>query len=553
VAVRVARRARSDAFRRGRREKLGIVPEPLGHEPVEDDWELRHILDEEINRLPLKYRAPIVLCYLEDHTHEEAARQLNWPIGTVKGRLSRARALLESRLTRRGVACSAGLLSLAQIADSQAATLTPLLEATCKAASHLCTGKFATQVVSSSVARLLQGVLFAMFFHKLKIFAIMLLVSGLVLTGAGVLARPQGGRGADRSSLPKAAEARTGKTRSMDPELRKAGGRPPRSEADLYREIMDAARQAYLATSEQYRAGHTPLERAYHASRLLMEAERDAAKDASGRMKAVEEHVHRLTELRRNEEESGDGRDANASEARAYLAEAELWLAQAKAPKPQAGSNPVPVRDPGGKPGNDPRTLAVTAKLEEPIAMSFSSETPLEDVLKYIKQATTTPTYAGIPIYLDPIGLQEAEKTLTSTIQIDLEGVPLRRTLQLMLKQLGLVYFVDDGVLCITSEASSSSKFAPSMLEVSPFLEKQEKAERGELSVDQMKELFEIMKLQKEMHKLKDEPDPSFQRSEKPQVEQPKKDPLEPILKKFEEFLGQLKAERDKTRGGNPN
>ncbi len=89
----------------------------------------------------------------------------------------------------------------------------------------------------------------------------------------------------------------------------------------------------------------------------------------------------------------------------------------------------------------DPKTRQVLEKLEEPIAMSFANETPLEHILKYIKQATTTPTFNGIPIYVDPIGLQEAERSLNSTVQIDLEGVPLRRTLQLVLAQIGLMYF----------------------------------------------------------------------------------------------------------------
>ena len=57
--------------------------------------------------------------------------------------------------------------------------------------------------------------------------------------------------------------------------------------------------------------------------------------------------------------------------------------------------------------------------------MSFNEETPLEDVLKYIKQATTTKTYAGIPIYVDPGGLEEVDQTMTSTVtQLDLEGDP---------------------------------------------------------------------------------------------------------------------------------
>ena len=86
--------------------------------PSSRDPEIGRILDEEINRLPSKYRAPIVLCYLEGRTHEEAARQLSWPVGSVKGRLARARSLLESRLTRRGVASSAGALGLALAAGS---------------------------------------------------------------------------------------------------------------------------------------------------------------------------------------------------------------------------------------------------------------------------------------------------------------------------------------------------------------------------------------------------------------------------------------------------
>ncbi len=67
--------------------------------------------------------------------------------------------------------------------------------------------------------------------------------------------------------------------------------------------------------------------------------------------------------------------------------------------------------------GKDPKSRLILAKLDEPISMSFNEDTPLEDVLKYIKQATTTKIYTGIPIYVDPLGLQEAEKSMTSTVR----------------------------------------------------------------------------------------------------------------------------------------
>src|SRR3954470_22114929 len=72
--------------------------------------ELRPVLHDEVNRLPEKYRLPVILCYLEGKTNEEVAQLLHWPVGTVKGRLSRARDLLRSRLTRRGLALSAVML-----------------------------------------------------------------------------------------------------------------------------------------------------------------------------------------------------------------------------------------------------------------------------------------------------------------------------------------------------------------------------------------------------------------------------------------------------------
>jgi len=103
----------------------------------------------------------------------------------------------------------------------------------------------------------------------------------------------------------------------------------------------------------------------------------------------------------------------------------------------------------------DQRTKEIMGKLDQVVSMPFDQETPLGDVIKYIKTATSDPTMpAGLPIYLDPIGLQEAEATEESPVKLNLEGVPLKRTLDLILRQLGLIYVVKDGLLHITARDS---------------------------------------------------------------------------------------------------
>jgi hypothetical protein len=202
----------------------------------------------------------------------------------------------------------------------------------------------------------------------------------------------------------------------------------------------------------------------------------------------------------------------------------------------------------GGR-AKDAASQRILAKLEEPIAMSFTADTPLEDVLKYIKQATTSSTYTGIPIYVDPLGLQEAEKSMTSTVRnMDLEGVPLRRTLQLLLKQIDLVYFVDDGLLCITSD-DSAGPFPPSMREPSPILQKTEQAERGELSLTEMKELLEALKVRKQITDLSSGT-PSEEAHEGKQHEELKqyREHVNGLLKEIRGLLEILKVERQKEK-----
>ena len=89
--------------------------------------------------------------------------------------------------------------------------------------------------------------------------------------------------------------------------------------------------------------------------------------------------------------------------------------------------------------------------LDRPIPMHYPNETPLEDVIRDIHAATQGPDEPRIAIYVDPLGFQEVERTMQSPIAIDLDGVPLRTSLSLILRQLGLMYQVGGGLLTITS------------------------------------------------------------------------------------------------------
>ena len=120
-----------------------------------------------------------MLFHLEGLTHEQAARQLRWPVGTVRSRLSRGREALRNRLTRRGVALAAGLWEWARPAETVSAAGCPMLTASVVPAG--CGGS-----LPASVVLLAQGVMKAMLIAKLKS---AVLVLGLLLAGAVVVAQ----------------------------------------------------------------------------------------------------------------------------------------------------------------------------------------------------------------------------------------------------------------------------------------------------------------------------------------------------------------------------
>ena len=186
VATKVAARARANARQRRTRERSGLDRiEIRVHDPTattDDRIDLQSILAEELGKLPARLQAAVMLCDLEGSSHEEAARRLGWPVGTVKSRLSRARARLRTRLTRRGLAPTDLSIRVPLLA---VALPQSLVEATARAAQSLIAGRLATAgMVSASVTKLTEGVLRTMFLTKLKLVALGLLA---IISGSAVL------------------------------------------------------------------------------------------------------------------------------------------------------------------------------------------------------------------------------------------------------------------------------------------------------------------------------------------------------------------------------
>jgi RND family efflux transporter MFP subunit len=189
VAYRIALEARARRQKIAGRERHG--EESLAVQPsIDPAWdELRSVLDEELSRLPERLRRPIILCYLEGKTNEEAARELGCPTGTVFSRLSRGRDMLRNRLVRRGVTLStATLMTVLTERAAEAVPAATLVQTTLRAALHFADGGAVGGSVSTQATALAEGVLRTMFVTKIKLAALVVLCVGLLATG-GVLTR----------------------------------------------------------------------------------------------------------------------------------------------------------------------------------------------------------------------------------------------------------------------------------------------------------------------------------------------------------------------------
>jgi RNA polymerase sigma factor (sigma-70 family) len=173
VAYRVALRARAQAVR-WRASAAGVPDMAMTDE--QGGRELRGVLDRELQQLPEKYRLPLVLCHLEGKTHEAAARELGWPLGSLAKRLARGQELLRGRLSRCGLTLSSAALVLCLAEEASAVVPGALSQATLAAA--------APGGTSAIVTLLVEGVINDMFRKKLLVLSLAVLVLGVA--GSGV-------------------------------------------------------------------------------------------------------------------------------------------------------------------------------------------------------------------------------------------------------------------------------------------------------------------------------------------------------------------------------
>ena len=202
VAIRTARCAKQKIARRRKREEHDTMNGPgagfcMPAEPTVPpadqaaiDREQAEAIHGEVDRLPRAFRLPVVLCYFEGLTLDDAARRLRCPAGTLRSRLARARGKLRDRLARRGVALPAAALGAVLAPRSASASIPPLLcETTTRAATAFAAQHAASGAISAAAATLAQEVLRTMLIHKLRLVVMTVLGLAAIATGAGFVTR----------------------------------------------------------------------------------------------------------------------------------------------------------------------------------------------------------------------------------------------------------------------------------------------------------------------------------------------------------------------------
>lgn len=288
VAFRVARDARARTLRRRSCERLVATPEAAGVSNSSEVLEEAAVLAQEMSRLPEKYRAPLILCYFEGRTHDQAALELSCPVGTVRSRLARGRDLLKKRLMRQGYVPTAAVLGTRPAAPAGLCSeIVPWSLASATVDTVVRWSSATTIQVGTAAAPVLtltEGVLTSMKLTQLKWIALALVATGLAAGGAVAVsypsaAMPSAGDSAAFAPVPRAAEIQ--RKAASTPRILKGWGEVIDPDGDCEFNLANGGLTIKVPAPAAPRKGHG-LEaeaKALNAPRVLREIEGDFIAD----------------------------------------------------------------------------------------------------------------------------------------------------------------------------------------------------------------------------------------------------------------------------------
>src|SRR5262249_55281744 len=186
VAHRLALRTKEQRTRRRAYEKRAADMRDTATTATQ--WpDVQAVLDQALDALPEKYRAALILCYLEGLTHADAAQHLGCQLATLRSHVARGRKLLRERLIKQGLTLStAGIVSLLLANTTSASAPTALTKTTVKIALAFAAGHKAAAICSDSVAGLVEGGLRTMFFSKVKIASVVFVAAAILSAACGL-------------------------------------------------------------------------------------------------------------------------------------------------------------------------------------------------------------------------------------------------------------------------------------------------------------------------------------------------------------------------------
>ena len=338
VAYNVARKARAMNFKRRARERqVAEMPEPEAARQENLGPDLQPLLDQELSRLPEKYRLPVVLCDLEGRPRKDVAGQLRIVEGTLSSRLTTARRLLAKRLARRGVVLTAGSLAAALSRSTASASL---VSSTIKCAIAFVAGPAAAaSLIPAQVVTLTEGTLKAMLMTKVKLSVAVFLTVGLVLAGTaaatrGFTAEPEGPRQSEKQAAGKTGDGPE-PVRADNPTGKQRGGQTASDSKvrALLKERLALLRDMAKTLDEQHKAGSVALEEVQKANLRVHKAELDLCETDKERVAVHEKIVGVLKEMEKRVAElhkQAAVSQTDVIEAKVNRLEAEIALERAR-------------------------------------------------------------------------------------------------------------------------------------------------------------------------------------------------------------------------------